>query len=129
MLVATQHSTGTSAPIWVTILATTTLTLGTVVGGWRIVRTVGIGIFRLRPLDGFVSQTGSAIVVLGASAIGAPVSTSQVVASSVAGVGGGQRCHHVHWQIVRNIGVAWLVTMPVCVMLGAVATPIWRHLT
>jgi PiT family inorganic phosphate transporter len=129
MLVATQHSTGTSAPLWVTIVATTSLTLGTCVGGWKIVRTVGMGIFRLRPLDGLVSQTGSALVVLGASAIGAPVSTSQVVASSVAGVGGGQRWHHVHWQVVRNIGLAWLVTIPVCVMLGALATPLWRWLT
>lgn len=129
MLVATQHQTGTSAPLWVTLLATTSLTLGTCVGGWRIVRTVGMGIYRLRPLDGLVSQTGSALVVLGASAVGAPVSTSQVVASSVAGVGSGERWHHVHWHVVRTIGLAWLVTIPVCVMLGALAAPLWRWLT
>jgi PiT family inorganic phosphate transporter len=129
MLVATNHSTSTSAPLWVTLLATTSLALGTAVGGWRIVRTIGMGIFRLRPLDGLVSQTGSAVVVLGASALGAPVSTSQVVASSVAGVGGGQRWHHVHWHVVRNIGLAWLVTMPVCAMLGALALPLWRWVT
>jgi PiT family inorganic phosphate transporter len=129
MLVATQHSTGTSAPLWVTIVATVSLTAGTCVGGWKIVRTVGMGIYRLRPLDGVVSQTGSAAVVIGASVLGAPVSTSQVVASSVAGVGGGRRWHHVHWQIVRSIGLAWLVTVPVCVMLGALATPFWRWLT
>ncbi len=110
-------------------LAAASLTLGTCVGGWRIVRTVGMGIFRLRPLDGLVNQTGSALVVLGASAIGAPISTSQVVASSVAGVGSGQRWHHVHWQVVRAIGLAWLVTIPVCVTLGALASPIWRWLT
>jgi PiT family inorganic phosphate transporter len=129
MLVATQHSSGSSAPVWVTAVATISLTAGTCVGGWKIVKTVGMGIYRLRPLDGLVSQTGSAIVVVGASAIGAPVSTSQVVASSVAGVGGRRRFHHVHWQIVRAIGVAWLVTIPVCVMLGALATPLWRWLT
>lgn len=129
MLVATQHSTGTSAPFWVTAVATISLTLGTCVGGWRIVRTVGMGIFRLRPLHGLVSQTGSALVVVGATAIGAPVSTSQVVASSVAGVGSGQRWHHVHWHIVRTIALAWLVTIPVCVILGALATPLWRWLT
>ncbi|HEY3724505.1 MAG TPA: anion permease [Acidimicrobiia bacterium] len=129
MLVATQHATSTSAPLWVTLLATTSLALGTAVGGWRIVRTIGMGIFRLRPLDGLVSQTGSAVVVLGASALGAPVSTSQVLASSVAGVGSGQRWHHVHWHVVRNIGVAWLVTVPVCVMLGALALPLWRWVT
>ncbi|MGZ6994524.1 MAG: anion permease [Acidimicrobiia bacterium] len=129
MLVATQHSSGTSAPLWVTLVATTSLTIGTLVGGWRIVRTVGMGIFRLRPLHGMVSQTGSALVVVGASVIGAPVSTSQVVASSVAGVGSGQRWHHVHWDVVRTIGLAWLVTVPVCVMLGALALPLWRWLT
>jgi inorganic phosphate transporter, PiT family len=129
MLVATQHSTGTNAPFWVTALATISLTVGTCVGGWRIVRTVGMGIFRLRPVHGLVSQTGSALVVVGASAIGAPVSTSQVIASSVAGVGSGERWHHVHWQVVRTIGLAWLVTIPVCVTLGALASPIWRWLT
>jgi PiT family inorganic phosphate transporter len=129
MLVATQHQTGTTAPLWVTVLAATSLTLGTCVGGWRIVRTVGMRIFRLRPLDGLVSQTGSALVVVGATALGAPVSTSQVVASSVAGVGSGERWHHVHWQVVRTIGLAWLVTIPVCVMLGALAAPLWRWLT
>ncbi len=129
MLVATQHQTGTTAPLWVTMLAAISLTLGTCVGGWRIVRTVGMGIYRLRPLDGLVSQTGSALVVIGASALGAPVSTSQVVASSVAGVGSGERWHHVHWHVVRAIGLAWLVTIPVCVMLGALAAPLWRWLT
>lgn len=129
MLVATNHSTGTSAPLWVVALATISLTVGTAVGGWRIVRTVGLGIFRLRPLDGLVSQTGSAVIVLGASALGAPVSTSQVLSSSVAGVGSGQRWRHVHWHVVRNIGLAWLVTMPVCVMLGALALPLWRWVT
>ena len=57
------------------------------------------------------------------------MSTSQVVASSVAGVGGAQRWHHVHWQVVQTIALAWLVTMPVCVMLGGLAAPLWRWLT
>jgi inorganic phosphate transporter, PiT family len=129
MLVATRHSTGTSAPTWVTVVAATSLTIGTCVGGWRIVRTVGMDIYRLRALDGLVAQTGSAVVVAGASALGAPISTSQVVASSVAGVGGGRRWHHVHWQVVRLIGLAWVVTVPVCFGLGALAVPFWRWLT
>ncbi len=129
MLVATNHQTGSSAPIWVTLLATTSLTIGTLVGGWRIVRTVGMRIYRLRPLDGLVNQTGSALVVLGASVVGAPVSTSQVVAASVAGVGGGRRHRRVHWPVVGQIGLAWLVTIPVCVVLGALAAPLWRWLT
>jgi PiT family inorganic phosphate transporter len=86
-------------------------------------------IYKLRPLDGYVSETGSALVVIGATAIGAPVSTSQVVSSSVAGVGSARRWHHVHWPVFGQIGLAWLVTMPTCVILGAVAAPLWRWLT
>jgi PiT family inorganic phosphate transporter len=129
MLVATGHATGTSAPLWVKLLASASLTLGTAVGGWRIVRTVGMRIFRLRPLDGFVSETGSALVVIGATALGAPVSTSQVVSSSVAGVGSSRRHRRVHWGVYGQIGLAWLVTMPTCVILGALAAPVWRWLT
>jgi PiT family inorganic phosphate transporter len=129
MLVATGHATGTSAPLWVKLLASASLTLGTAVGGWRVVRTVGMRIYKLRPLDGLVSETGSALVVIGATALGAPVSTSQVVSSSVAGVGSARRWRHVRWPVFGQIGLAWLVTMPTCVILGAVAAPLWRWLT
>ncbi len=88
-----------------------------------------MSIYRLRPLDGLVNQTGSALIVVGASIVGAPVSTSQVVAASVAGVGGGRRRRRVRWPVVGQIGLAWLVTIPVCVILGALATPLWRWLT
>ena len=74
------------------------LTAGTALGGWSIIRTVGRGIYRIQPVDGLASQTSSAGVILGASLIGAPVSTTQVVASSVVGVGvGRRRWHHVRW--------------------------------
>lgn len=129
LLVATGYSSTTSAPLWVTVLTAATLTLGTCVGGWRIVRTIGLSIFRLRPLDGFVCETGSALVVVGASVLGAPVSTSQVVASTVAGVGSGRRWHHVRWSVFGVIGLAWLVTFPVCLALGALLAPAWRWVT
>jgi PiT family inorganic phosphate transporter len=129
LLVATGHAQGSTAPLWVTLLAAASLTLGTAAGGWQIVRTVGMQIYRLRLLDGFVSQTGSSLLVLGASAVGAPVSTSQVVASSVAGVGSGRRWHHVNWLSIRDIGIAWLLTMPACATLAAVTYPVWDRLT
>ena len=85
------------------------MTAGTALGGWGIIRTVGAAIYRIQPLDGVASQSASAGVILGASLVGAPVSTTQVVASSVVGVGGGRRrWHHVHWAIVRNMGLGWL---------------------
>ena len=77
-------------------MAAGSLTIGTAFGGWKIVRTVGSGIYRMAPLDGLVSQGGSAAVILAGAAQGAPVSTTHVVASSVVGVGMAQRPHHVH---------------------------------
>ena len=72
---------------------------------------MGRRIYRIQPVEGLASQTASAGVIFGASLVGAPVSTTQVVASSVVGVGGGRRrWHHVHWALVRQMGLAWLVT-------------------
>ena len=93
-------------PLWVKLGCGAALTLGTALGGWRIVRTVGRRIFRLAPLDAFSSQSASTAVILAASYLGGPVSTTQVVASSVVGVGGGRRrWRHVRWLVVRSIGV------------------------
>jgi PiT family inorganic phosphate transporter len=109
-----------SAPLWVTLVCAVALTAGTGLGGWRIIKTVGRRIYRIQPIEGLSSQTASAAVILGASFGGAPTSTSQVVASSVVGIGvGRKRLHHVHWGVVRQIGLAWLVTMPVTAAIGA----------
>ena len=96
-------------PLWVKFVCGAALTLGTAIGGWRIIRTVGRRIFRLAPIDGFASQSASTAVILPATYLGAPVSTTQVVASSVVGVGGGRRrWRHVRWTVVRSIAFAWL---------------------
>ena len=91
LLFATGHLSSFSVPVWVRLMAAGSLTIGTAFGGWRIVRTVGSGIYRMTPLDGLVSQGGSAAVILAGAALGAPVSTTHVVASSVVGVGMQQR--------------------------------------
>ena len=102
-----------AVPLWVKVSCGAVLTLGTALGGWRIVKTVGRRIFRLQPIDGLASQTSSTAVILSASLVGGPVSTTQVVASSVVGIGIGRgRIHHVRWQVVENIGVAWVTTIP-----------------
>ncbi|HET9649760.1 MAG TPA: inorganic phosphate transporter [Microlunatus sp.] len=106
-------------PLWVKITCAVAMTVGTAMGGWRIVRTVGRGIYRIRPLDGLVSQGASTLVIGGAAALGAPVSTTHVVASSVVGVGAARRKRHVRWRVVREILLAWLVTLPGCAALGA----------
>jgi inorganic phosphate transporter, PiT family len=116
-------------PTWVELGCAAALTVGTAFGGWRIVRTVGRGIYRIRPVDGLASSGAAAGVILGASLLGGPVSTTQVVASSVVGVGGGRRrWHHVHWTLVRHIGLAWLITMPATAAIAAVALVVWRWL-
>jgi inorganic phosphate transporter, PiT family len=103
------------------------LTAGTALGGWSIVKTVGRRIYRITPIDGVATQAASAGVILGASFVGAPVSTTQVVASSVLGVGGGRRrWRHVNWAVVRHIALGWIVTMPATAALAAVAVVVWR---
>ncbi len=116
-------------PLWVKVVCAAAMTLGTALGGWRIVRTVGRGIYRIRPLEGLASQGSSALVIGGAAALGAPVSTTHVVASSVVGVGSARRRHHVRWRVVREILLAWVVTLPACAALAAGAALLGRTLT
>ena len=119
-----------SAPTWATLACAAALTIGTAFGGWRIIRTVGRRIYRLQPIEGLASQTSSAGVILGASLLGAPTSTSQVVATSVVGIGGGRRrLRHVNWSGVGQIGLAGVITMPVTAVLAGAALALWRWLT
>jgi PiT family inorganic phosphate transporter len=127
LLLAGGVTSSFTAPLWSVIACSLMLTLGTLLGGWPIIRTIGRRIFRLRPMDGLVSQASSAGVILGASLLGAPVSTTQVVSSSVVGIGvGRKRRRHVHWLIVRDVGLAWVTTMPAAAGLAILALPLWR---
>jgi PiT family inorganic phosphate transporter len=128
VLVASGHLDHFAVPLWVKLAAATSLTIGTSLGGWRIVRTIGRGIFRMRPLDGLVSQAGSAAVIWSGALVGAPVSTSHVVAMSVVGSGASHRFRHVRWTVVREMGVAWLVTLPMSGLAAVAALPLWRWL-
>jgi inorganic phosphate transporter, PiT family len=127
MLLATGHLSTLTVPLWIRFVCGITLTIGTAMGGWRIVRTIGRRIFRLQPSDGFASQSASSFVILTASYLGAPVSTTHVVASSVVGIGGGRRrWHHIRWYVVRAIGFAWVLTLPATALLGAVTLLVWN---
>jgi PiT family inorganic phosphate transporter len=115
------------APVWATLGAAGAMALGTALGGWRIVRTIGRRIYDLRALDGLSSQTGSAAVILGASIAGAPVSSTHVVASSVVGAGLGRaRFGRVRWAVVTEMGIAWATTLPATALLAAAALTVWR---
>lgn len=127
LLVAGGQTSEFSVPLWVKLLAGGAIVLGTAMGGWRIIATMGRHIFVLRPLDSFSSQASSTSVILGASLIGGPVSTTQVVASSVVGVGAGRRrWRHVRWEVVRAMLIAWLTTMPAAGVLAAGFVLIWN---
>ena len=127
LLLATGETSTLTVPLWAKIVTGVALTAGTALGGWRIVKTVGQRIFSLTPIDSFSSQASSASVIFGASLIGAPVSTTQVVASSVVGIGAGRsRWRHVRWEIVREMGWAWVTTIPAAAILAVVFLIVWR---
>ena len=105
-------------PLWVIVLCASAITLGTASGGWRIIRTVGFGIYRLRSLHAFESQLSSAAVISGAAFIGGPVSTTHVVNSTIMGIGAAERAKAVRWGKAAEIGFTWLVTLPAAGLLA-----------
>jgi PiT family inorganic phosphate transporter len=130
LLLANGRIDTLAAPRWVALACGAALTAGTALGGWRIIRTVGRGIYRIESIEGLASQTSSAGVIFGASLAGAPTSTTQVVASSVVGIGvGRRRLRHVHWSLVRHMGLAWLITIPISGVLAAGILALVRWLT
>lgn len=109
----------TQAPVWVIACAAGTLALGIITGGFRVIKTVGSGIYRVRPVHSFASQLSSSLVIFSASLIGAPVSSSQIVASSIMGVGSAESIKAVRWGAVVRILMSWIITIPVAGMIGA----------
>ncbi|MGN6167950.1 MAG: inorganic phosphate transporter [Solirubrobacteraceae bacterium] len=129
LLLASGRIGSLAAPTWVVVMCSAALTAGTALGGWPIIRTVGRRIYHIRSIEGLASTAASAVVIFGGSVVGAPLSTSQVVASSVVGVGVGRsRWHHVHWRVVRRIGAAWLITLPISGIAGAGVYELWAWL-
>ena len=108
-------------PFWVIASCSVAIALGTASGGWRIIKTVGSRIYRLRSIHAFCAQTASAIVILGASLVGGPVSTTHVVSSSIMGVGAGQRISAVRWGVAKNIIVSWFITIPASALLAGLS--------
>jgi inorganic phosphate transporter, PiT family len=106
-------------PLWVKITCAIAMSAGTAVGGWRIIRTMGGKIFRIEPINGFAADFTSSAVIYGASLLGAPVSTTHVVSSSIMGVGAAKRLKGVRWNIARQIIIAWFVTIPSAALVAA----------
>lgn len=108
-------------PLWVKIACAIAMSAGTAFGGWRIIRTMGGKIFRIEPINGFAADFTSSVVIYGASLLGAPVSTTHVVSSSIMGVGAAKRLRGVRWNIARQIIIAWFVTIPSAALVAALS--------
>ncbi len=108
-------------PTWVIISCATAMALGTSVGGWRIIKTMGHKIIRLEPVNGFAAETAGAATILTASYFGAPVSTTHVIAGSIFGVGASKRLRAVRWGVALEMVIAWVLTIPASALVGALA--------
>jgi PiT family inorganic phosphate transporter len=106
-------------PLWVIILSGGMIALGTSVGGWRLIQTLGRKFYKIRPVDAFASQVASAVVILTASLFGGPVSTTQVVSTTIMGVGAAERVNKVRWTVAQEIATAWLLTIPASALMAA----------
>jgi PiT family inorganic phosphate transporter len=105
-------------PIWVIVSAALVMGVGTMVGGWRVVRTLGLRLTRLEPVQGFAAETGAALVITGAARFGIPVSTTHAIGTSIMGVGATKRFSAVRWGVARQVVMAWILTWPSCMLLG-----------
>lgn len=108
-------------PWWVIFAACAAIALGTLAGGWRIVKTMGQRITTLRPVHGFSAETGGAATIIGASIAGIPVSTTHIICSSIMGVGATKRASAVRWGVARNIVWAWILTIPISALIGGLS--------
>lgn len=118
-MVTTGYTTEFQVPFWVIALSATAIALGTALGGWRLIETLGSKFYKIRPVHAFGSQLTSAGIILGAAMLGGPVSTTQVVSSSIMGAGSADRVSKVRWNVARDIAVAWLLTIPVSALVAA----------
>jgi inorganic phosphate transporter, PiT family len=129
LLIAAGISTGTEAspPLWVIICCYTAISFGTLFGGWRIVKTMGQKITKLKPVGGFCAETGGAITLFTATALGVPVSTTHTITGAIVGVGSAQKMSAVRWGVAGNIVWAWIFTIPASAFMAAIAWWVGHH--
>ncbi|MFC4778146.1 anion permease [Paenibacillus sp. GCM10023252] len=118
-LVAAEVQDNYDVPLWVKISAAVAMALGTSVGGWKIIKTMGTKIFKIEPINGFAADIGSAVVILTATVIHLPVSTTHVITSSILGVGSAKRFSSVRWSVAGRIVIAWVITIPITMSFAA----------
>jgi inorganic phosphate transporter, PiT family len=121
VLLFSQGQLGDSfyVPFWVVITCQLAMGLGTLMGGWRIVHTMGSKITRLTPMQGFCAETGGAITLFAATGLGIPVSTTHTITGSIVGVGAARKVSAVRWNVASNIVTAWVITLPASALIAA----------
>jgi PiT family inorganic phosphate transporter len=129
LLIASGHVSAADhyPPTWVIISCYAAISFGTLFGGWRIVKTMGQKITKLKPVGGFCAETGGAITLLMASFWGVPVSTTHTITGAIVGVGSAQKMSAVRWGVAGNIVWAWIFTIPASAFMAAIAWWIGRH--
>lgn len=120
-LVAAGIQDTMEVPLWVKISAAAAMALGTAMGGWKIIKTMGTKIFKIEPINGFAADLSSALIIMSATLIHLPVSTTHVITSSILGVGSAKRFRAVRWTVAGRIVVAWLITIPITIVLAMLA--------
>ena len=108
-------------PFWVVLSCQAAMALGTLFGGWRIVHTMGSKITRITPMHGFCAETGGALTLFIATALGVPVSTTHTITGAIVGIGAVRRISAVRWNVAQNIVVAWVLTLPAAGSMAALA--------
>jgi PiT family inorganic phosphate transporter len=126
LLLTSGHMKEFHIPLWIVLSAHSAIALGTMTGGWRIVKTMGQKIVKLRPIDGFCAETASAISIFVATHAGIPVSTTHVITGAVTGVGAVKNAHAVKWQVTLKIVWAWIFTIPAAALCAALVYEVSR---
>jgi PiT family inorganic phosphate transporter len=121
LLISAGLASSDHLPFWVIVSCYVAIGLGTLFGGWRIVKTMGQKITKLRPVGGFSAETGGAITLFLASSLGVPVSTTHTITGAIIGVGTAQRVSAVRWGVAGNIVLAWIITIPAAALIAAIA--------
>jgi len=119
VLLASGYISEFTVPIWVIVLCASAISLGTLFGGWSIIKTLGFGIIKVKLLHSFTNQIASAFINTIATSIGAPTSTTQVVTANLIGVGAGEKPKHVNWKVAGSIVGGWFVNIPISMSVGA----------
>jgi PiT family inorganic phosphate transporter len=127
-LIANHYVTSSDIPLWVQIACAASMGLGTSIGGWKIIKTVGKNIMKIRPINGVAADISSALIIFGATNIHLPVSTTHVISCSILGVGTSHRVKGVKWDTAKRMIITWIITLPIAAILSAIIYFILSHI-